>query len=453
MTLKISISGVRGIYGQSLNDEIIRKFGIAFSRLINGGTVVVGSDTRSSSPAVKEQLFRGLRALGKTKIIDVGYLPTPTVQIITRNYKADGGIIVSASHNPREWNGLKFVRPDGIFLTDYEAQRLIKLYEEVSAEDLLKSREGLLDIHNDLDAAKLHLDTITSFVNGSAIKKAKIKVVIDTCCGAGSLITPRLLTLLGADYRQINGEPEIDKCRRGLEPIPQNLTELGQAVRDFGASVGFAQDPDADRLAMVNEKGEPIGEDYTLCLISEYMLQLLSKGKAQGKNIICTNLSTTRSIDDIAKKYNAEVIRTKIGEMNVSMAMKKYQAVVGGEGNGGIIVPAIGFGRDSLTGIALMLEYLAVSGRSITEMVSQNPRYTMYKTKIDCKSDEQVTDILHKVKTKYAQEKVDEQDGIKVIFADGNWLHVRASNTEPIIRIIAEAETSEKAKTIADAVL
>jgi phosphomannomutase len=452
MTLKISISGVRGIYGDTLTEDVIRKFGIAFSRLVGGGTVIVGSDTRKSSPAVKEHIFRGLRAMGKTKIIDVGYLPTPTIQIITKHYKADGAIIASASHNPKEWNGLKFVRPDGIFLTEEEGQRLISLYEQVTKEDLLKAREGRLDVETDFDAGKFHLDLIKSFVNAAAIQKANLKVAIDTCCGAGSLITKQLLEMLGVSYVQINGEMSIEACNRGLEPIPAHLGPLGEAVRSSGAAIGFAQDPDADRLAIVNEKGDPIGEDYTLCLVAEYMLQLRAAGKVSGENNLCTNLSTTRIVDDVAKKYGAQVIRTKIGEVNVSMAMKKHQSVVGGEGNGGIIIPGIGFGRDSLMGIALMCEYLATSERSVTELVSQNPRYTMYKTKIDCTSAAQVDQIVTAIKQKYAQEKLDVQDGVKVVFADGNWVHVRASNTEPIIRIIAEAETLEKAKTLAEAV-
>jgi phosphomannomutase len=360
---------------------------------------------------------------------------------------------LTASHNPKQWNGLKFVRADGIFLPEEEAQKLIDLYYAVTAEDILKAREGRLNVETDVDMAQIHLKNVLNYVDQSLIKNAKLKVVIDTCCGAGAVITPKLLEALGVEYTQINAEPDIEKCGRNLEPIAANLQILGETVRATGAVVGFAQDPDGDRLAIVNEKGEAIGEDYTLCLVAEYLLALAAQGKVHGEKAICTNLSTTRIIDDVAKKFGAEVVRTKIGEVNVSLAMKRTKAVTGGEGNGGIMVPAIGFGRDSLAGIALLLQYLAESKKTVSELVAQNPKYVMYKTKIDCTSDQQVKDILAVLEQRFAQEKLDKQDGLKVIFADGNWLHVRASNTEPIIRIIAEAETTEKAQALAQQAL
>ncbi|MDR2431215.1 MAG: phosphoglucosamine mutase [Candidatus Margulisbacteria bacterium] len=453
MTLKISISGVRGIYGETLTAELVKKFGIAFARYAGGGTVLVGTDTRQSGPAVKEALFRGLRFDGKLKIVDVGYLPTPSVQVVVKALGADGGVIVTASHNPPRWNGLKFVRPDGIFLPPNEAQKLLDLYEQVSAEDLALAREGRLDVKTELEAGAIHLEKLKKIIDIERIKSAGLKVVMDTCCGAGALITPKLLDLLGVRHRQINAEPDIEKCRRALEPTPVNITELGQAVREFGADIGFAQDPDADRLAIVDEHGAAIGEDYTLCLVAEYMLGLLKQGRLAGANKICTNLSTTRIIDDVAAKYGAEVIRTKIGEVNVSLAMKKTGAVAGGEGNGGVMAPAVGFGRDSLAGIALLLQYLAESGKKVSELVSGNPRYYMHKTKLDCASEQQAAEILAKLQARYAAEKLDTQDGVKIIFADGSWLHIRQSNTEPIIRIIAEAKTEEKARALcADAV-
>lgn len=450
MTLKVSISGVRGIYGETLTDEIIKKFGIAYARLIGGGTVLVGADTRVSGAQVKTALFRGLRFDEKVKIIDIGCLPTPTVQVITKALGADGGVIITASHNPRQWNGIKFVRSDGIFLPPEEAQKLINLYEQVTAEDLEKSREGRLDIETNFNVGDIHLEKIKKIIDADLIKSAGLRVVMDTCCGAGSLITKKLLDYLGVEYLQVNGEPDLEKCDRPLEPTAENIAKLGEKVREFQADIGFAQDPDADRLAIVDENGRAIGEDYTLCLAAEYMLGLLQAGKISGENKICTNLSTTRIIDDVAAKFGAEVVRTKIGEVNVSLAMKKNKAVTGGEGNGGIMVPAIGFGRDSLGGIALLLQYLAQSKKKVSELVNGNPRYYMYKTKIDCTSEQQVTDILTRIKNKYAQEKIDTQDGVKIIFSDGNWLHVRSSNTEPIIRIIAEAETIEQAKKLAE---
>jgi phosphomannomutase len=294
------------------------------------------------------------------------------------------------------------------------------------------------------------LDKIIDLVDLNLIKNSKLKVVIDTCCGAGVFAAPELLKRLGVEFVQINGEPELSKCQRGLEPLPENITALSDKVKEAGADIGLAQDPDGDRLAIVDERGVPIGEDYTLCLISEYLLKLRQAGKFSGENKICTNLSTTRIIDDVAQKFGAEVVRTKIGEINVSLAMQQTKAVVGGEGNGGIMIPQIGFGRDSLAGIAFILQYLADTKLKVSELVAGNPRYVMYKTKIECTSQEQVCAVLNKVKEKYFDEKLNDIDGIKVVFEDGNWLHVRASNTEPIIRIYSEAESQEKAKAIAE---
>ncbi|MDR1997864.1 MAG: phosphoglucosamine mutase [Candidatus Margulisbacteria bacterium] len=453
MTLKISISGVRGIYGETLDDEIIKKFGVAFARFAGSGTVLVGADTRRSGSAVKAALFRGLRFDGKIKIIDVGCLPTPTVQVLARALGADGAVIVTASHNPRQWNGLKFVRPDGIFLPPEDAQRLLTLYQEVSAADLERTREGRLAVETKFDAGDIHLEKIKKIVDLDLLKRSGLRVVLDTCCGAGALLTGRLLDCLDVPYLQVNSAPDIEQCGRPLEPTAENIAGLGQQVREFGADIGFAQDPDADRLAIVDETGAAVGEDYTLCLLAEYMLDLLRQGRVAGENKLCTNLSTTRIIDDVAAKYGAEVIRTRIGEVNVSVAMKKNRAVAGGEGNGGIIIPAVGYGRDSLAGIALLLQYLAESKRKVSELIAGNPRYFMHKTKLDCTSAQQVADILAKLRARYAAEKLDTQDGLKVTFADGNWLHIRASNTEPIIRIIAEAETKARAQALCAAAL
>jgi phosphomannomutase len=449
MTLKISISGVRGIYGESLTDEVVKKFGVAYARFVNGGTVLVGADTRSSGPRVKEALFRGLRFDGRAKIIDVGCLPTPTVQVLARSLNADGAVIVTASHNPAPWNGLKFVRPDGIFLPEDEAQKLLELYEQVSAADLARTAEGRLDVQTDLESGDIHLQKIQKISDVELIRNSGLKIIVDTCCGAGAVLTKKLLDNLGVRYWQINGEPDLAKCGRPLEPTAEHIAKLGETVKEFGADIGFAQDPDADRLAIVDETGRAIGEDYTLCLAADYLLGKLRSGQIRGQNKICTNLSTTRLIDAVAAKYGAEVVRTKIGEVNVSLAMKKTGAAAGGEGNGGVMLPAVGWGRDSLAGIALLLQYLAESQQKVSELVAALPKYVMHKTKIDCASARQAAELLEKIQAKYAAEKLDLQDGVKVIFADGNWLHVRASNTEPVIRIIAEAETLEKAQELA----
>ena len=234
MTLKISISGIRGIYGESLTDDVVRRFGIAYAKYVPSGTVLVGSDTRKSGPQIKDILFKALRFNPKIKIIDIGYVPTPTVQVLTKATNADGGIILTASHNPKQWNGLKFVRADGIFLPEDEAQKLIALYHAVTEGDILQAREGRVNVETDVDMAQMHIKKVLEYVNVPLIKSANLKVVIDTCCGAGSVVTPKLLDALGVTYTQINAEPDIEKCNRNLEPIAAHLGILGETVRTTG---------------------------------------------------------------------------------------------------------------------------------------------------------------------------------------------------------------------------
>ncbi len=453
MSLKVTISGIRGIYGETLTNEVACAFGIAYGRFLGAGKkVLIGADTRVSGPLVKAALLKGLQFSG-VSFVDAGILPTPSVQVLARSEGFAGGVIITASHNPGPWNGIKFVSPQGIFLKQADIDLIKKNYEAVDSADVNTALETDLVVSSAEELQQKHLEKILALVDVNKIKQAALTVVVDTCCGAGSILVPQLLKKLGVDFLQLNAEPNISKCDRGLEPIPANIVKLGEAVLKNKAVIGLAQDPDADRLAIVNENGKPIGEDYTLCLISDYMLSLKKTGRFSGANKICTNLSTTRIIDDIAKKNGAEVVRTKIGEVNVSEAMLETGAVVGGEGNGGIMIPSIGYGRDSLAGIAFMLEYLAVSGKTVSQLVAENPAYVMYKTKIECTSEAQVEDVLDKVKKYYASEQMNDIDGIKVVFADGNWVHVRASNTEPIIRVISEAETEVKAKALADQVL
>ncbi|MFC1517135.1 phosphoglucosamine mutase [Candidatus Margulisiibacteriota bacterium] len=447
MTLKVTISGVRGIYGTDLTEKIAFDFGKAFGQFIHPRTkVVVGADTRQSSPSLREAMFEGLKAAGCTPI-DIGICPTPTVQIMVRELQADGGVMITASHNPKEWNGLKFIRPDGIFLNSTEAEHFIDIYYKKLAK---QSKSGHFLVEENSTAIKTHLIKVLKYVDISAIENKKFKVVLDAANGAGCVIGRKLLEELGCEVIMINGEPKGD-FNRDPEPVPKNITELCEAVKKNKASIGFAQDADADRLAIVNEKGEPIGEDNTLALAADYILQKVKAGKAKGEKIIVTNLSTSRVMEDIAKKHGGRVERTKIGEVNVSEKLKSLNAAVGGEGNGGVMMPEIGFGRDSIAGIAILLEYMATSGKQVSELVDQNPKYVMYKTKIDCSSDKEVQAMLEKVKAKFKGEELNVLDGVKVIFQDGNWLHVRASNTEPIIRIITEASTEAEAKKLVPA--
>ena len=440
MSLKISISGVRGIVGESLTPEITLAFAQAFGTFTKGGKIVVGMDSRTSGPALKSAIFAGLLSCG-CETIDIGICPTPTVQLMVKELRAQGGIIVTASHNPAEWNGIKFVRADGIFLNEKEANELIEIYEQKKFSH--SPQADWESIQGDPSAIYTHIRQLLRLINVRKIRKAKLKVALDSCNGAGSKITLLMLKELGCKVHFINCDL-TKPFPRNPEPIPENLKELCLLVKSQKCDVGFAQDADADRLAIVDEKGNPIGEENTLALAADYVL----KHSRDRKKIVVTNLSTTRLIDDVAKKHHASIIRTKIGEVNVTEEMKTVRATIGGEGNGGVIWPAIGYSRDSLAGIALILSNLAESKLKISELLAQFPKYYIVKTKVACKNQSEASDLIEKVKSKFSGHPLDVTEGVKVNFPDG-WLHVRSSNTEPIVRIIAEATSEERAKELA----
>lgn len=429
-SLIVGISGIRGIYGETLTPEIVMEFARAFGTYIKGEKVAVGSDTRPSGKTIKDALFKGLLSTG-CEIIDLGICPTPSVQIMVEELKAAGGIVISASHNPAEWNGLKFIRKDGIFLNEAEGKTFLKFHK---SRNFITSKISK-PVHKATTTENIHINKVLSCTKIKIIKQKKFKVVLDSCNGAGSIITPKLLEALGCEVIKINCIPD-GLFPHNPEPIPSNLKELMAKVRETGADIGFAQDADADRLAVVSEKGEAIGEEYSLCLAVKFVL-------SKSKGVVVTNLSTTRAVDDIAKEYGCRVIRTKVGEVNVAEKMKAEKAVIGGEGNGGIIDPRIHYGRDSLAGIALILQYLAETGKTLSQLVEGLPKYYIYKDKVLC-SRKTVNDALIKFKEKYKNEKLNMTDGIKVEWND-SWAHLRSSNTEPIIRIITEATSQEKA--------
>jgi phosphomannomutase len=399
-------------------------------------------DTRTSGPALKSAIFAGLLSTG-CETIDIGICPTPTVQLMVKERKAQGGIVVTASHNPAQWNGIKFIREDGIFLNEKEAKELIHIYE--TKKFRLSPQADWESIQGDPSAIYAHIRHLLKLINVRKIRKAKLKVALDSCNGAGSKITLLLLKELGCKVHFINCD--ITKVfPRNPEPIPENLKELCHLVKREKCDIGFAQDADADRLAIVDENGHPIGEENTLALAADYILNH-SKDR---KKIVVTNLSTTRLIDDVAKKHHATIIRTKIGEVNVVEEMKDVHATIGGEGNGGVIWPAIGYSRDSLAGIALTLSNLAGTKLTLSELLNQVPKYFIVKTKVSCKNQHEAADLIEKVKAKYHNYPLDLTEGVKINFTDG-WLHVRASNTEPIVRIIAEATSKHRAEELAAA--
>ena len=436
--LKISISGVRGIANQSLTPEVCLNFAKAFGTYLKGGKVVVGTDTRSSSEFIKGIVLSGLISCG-VRVIDLGVVPTPTVGLMVGELKADGGLVVTASHNPPEWNGLKFIREDGIFLNQSQAEKLIAIYQD---RKFSEAPGG--SVKHFSRAAEVHVSRVLKSVRALLIRRRKFKVVYDACNGAGSLITKLLLTKLGCRVIAINADPKRP-FPHGAEPNPQNLSQLAEAVKAEKADLGFAQDPDADRLALVTEQGVAISEEYTLALCTRHVL---SK-PGGGRKIAVINLSTSKMTEDIAKSLGAVVLRTKVGEVNVAEEIKREGARIGGEGNGGVIYPKIGYMRDSLSGMALILEALAASDQSLSQIIDQLPRYFMYKTKIECLSQKAAEDLLEKSLELFKSQTLDLTDGLKVYLPEGS-LHIRGSNTEPIVRIIAEAKSEETARRLAE---
>ena len=447
MTLKISISGIRGISGDSLTDEIVSDFSKAFASFIKKGTIVIGRDSRPSGEKIKDIFISNLNSHG-LNVIYLGICPTPTVQFMVKYLKADGGVVITASHNPAQWNGLKFVRKDGIFLNAEQANELIRLYDK---KDFITSkRAGKAIVQKDpLDP---HVNSVLNCVDVPAIKKRKFKVALDSCNGAGSVITVKLLKGLGCDIVELNTDENGKIFPHNPEPIPENLIDLCRTVRESRADIGFAQDADADRLAIVTDKGEAPGEEYTLAIAADHVLSNVRLKAPGAKDLIITNLSTSMMSDDIAAKYGARVIRTRIGEVNVAEEMVKQNGVIGGEGNGGVMYPLIGYDRDSLIGISLLLDALAASDKHISGLIDSLPKYSIVKKKLDCSSKAEADSLLDKVRSKFAGEKFDLTEGIKVILPKA-WVHVRASNTEPVIRIIAEAESREKAMALINRVI
>ncbi|MEA3493655.1 MAG: phosphoglucosamine mutase [Candidatus Margulisiibacteriota bacterium] len=445
MSLKISISGIRGYVPEDLTPEICADFAKAFGTFLGGSKlVIVGTDPRASSKTIKESVFAGLLSTG-CKVIDLGICPTPTVGIMVRKLKADGGMIITASHNPLPWNGLKFIRGNGIFLNEKQLEKLINIYENKA---FAKSGPGT--ITPDPSAIETHLKKILKIVDVPAIRRKKYKVALDCCNGAGSEICIKLLEGLGCQLKAINCDVKRP-FPHPPEPIAENLTELSSLIKKERADIGFALDSDADRLAIISSDGTPIGEETTLVLVVKSILAK-QNSKSPVKNIVITNLSTTKAIDDIAKEYNGTLIRTKIGEVHIAEEMEKLDGLIGGEGNGGVIYPPIGLNRDGQTALALVLDYMAASGKSLAELINDLPAYHMVKEKIKCKNQDEVEKMLNKVKLIFKGEELIVTDGVKVLLPQ-SWIHVRASNTEPVIRLIAEGKKKQEAKDLIDQVL
>jgi phosphomannomutase len=434
-SLKISISGVRGVVGDSLTPVLLTRFAQAFGTYVGSGSVVVGRDTRTSGEMVRQSVFAGLLSSG-CRVLDVDICPVPTVQLAVRERRAHGGIAITASHNPAEWNALKFVGPDGLFLGPGPARELLDIYHQ--GEYVKVGGANMRGVEPVAGAIERHLSAILDPLGPLPSRPTPLRVALDSCNGAGSLMAPQLLERLGAEVFAINTTPN-GLFPRPAEPLPENLGALCDLVGRHHCDIGFAQDMDADRLAVVSERGEPIGEDYTLVLAAWHVL----KGQ---RGPVVTNLSTTHVLDEVARRFECTVARTRIGETHVTERMRIDHAVIGGEGNGGVIYPCINFARDSQVGMALILHLLAASGQSVSSLIGELPRCVMAKEKLTCPSH-RIPEVLRMISREYAGRPMDTRDGVKVQLQDG-WFHVRGSNTEPIVRVVAEAGSETEVKRI-----
>lgn len=436
-TLMVSISGVRGIIGEGLTPEVVMNFAMAYGTFAKNGKVVVGRDPRVSGEMVKNAVVAGLLSVG-CDIIDIGICPTPTTQIAVEKLHAAGGIMITASHNPIMWNGLKLLDSSGLFLDAEQGEQVIEISKTKNYS--FKSWDKIGKLTKYENAVQDHFQEILKleYLDIEKIRARKFKVVLDCICGAGSVIIPQLLEHLGCEVIKLNCEP-TGLFPRNPEPLPENLAEVCEAVKANNAEIGFVVDPDSDRLALVSDKGEPMGEEKTLALVVKHFLT-----KKSGTVVI--NASTSRITEDVAREAGSEVIRTKVGEINVAKKMLEINAAIGGEGNGGIILPDVHLGRDAPIGVALTLQHLTEFGGSISELDATLPKYVITKDKIALDNIDP-KQALQKINDLYAHENLDFTDGIKIL-RDRSWIHIRASNTEPIIRVIAEAPTAEESKRL-----
>ncbi len=455
-TLMISISGMRGHVGTDLTPELVARHAAAFGAWVREcapagakPSVVLGRDSRTSGPMFSRAAAAGLMSVG-VDAIELGIVPTPTVQMAVEYHHAGGGLILTASHNPIEWNALKFVGPDGIFLDADAGGRVRALAEQGPAR---QGWGGLGEVRDDPNAIARHLDAVLglSMIDITAIRRRRFHVALDCVRGAGAIAALPLLDRLGCRVAGINLETD-GLFPRAPEPVPENLGELGRLVRDSGAAIGFAVDPDVDRLALVDETGRAIGEDYTLAFAVRAVLDgrstLDGESSKAKQPVVVANLSTSLVVEDAARKGGARLLRAPVGEANVARAIRDAGAIIGGEGNGGVMLPAIHIGRDAPLGMALILHLLATTGVTVSELVAASPRYTIVKAK--AARGPELQPMYDRLKERFRDAEHDERDGLRLSWRD-RWLHVRPSGTEPIVRLIAEAPTAEDAERLVGA--
>ena len=475
MTLIKSISGIRGTIGGAPGDALtpvdIVKFTYAYCSKLRERRpkaegerykVVVGKDARLSGEMVENIVCGTLISCG-VDVVKAGFASTPTTEMAVTFAGADGGIIITASHNPRQWNALKLLNEKGEFLNAAEGAAILECAENEAFDFAPVEELGVVEEHDFTDE---HLDAVLALpaVDTEAIKAARFKVVLDAVNSVGGIIMPRLLKRLGVECVELNCEP-TGEFAHNPEPLPANLIGLSEAVVREKADFGISVDPDVDRLALICEDGKPFGEEYTLVSVADYLLErAYNEALETGKSLdeVCapyclatsSNLSSSRALRDVTEKFGGEYFAAAVGEVNVTTKMKECGALIGGEGNGGVIYPALHYGRDAMVGVALFLSNLAHKKMSVSELRKTYPQYIITKNRIDLSDSSLIDKILNEVKAVYANENVNTIDGVKVSFENRKeWVHLRRSNTEPIIRIYAEAATEEAANALAAEVI
>lgn len=435
-----SVSGVRGVFGDTLDPAVALRYAAKFGELIksevNKPHIIVGRDSRTTGSVMLSAIVSALTGIG-CDVTDIGIVPTPTVLLLVKKLQANGGIAITASHNPPEWNAMKFVDQDGMFLSPERASHFL---ESINTEVAWSDWQSVGSFSSHVGALDYHLKKVLSipYLNVESIKNRKYKVVIDSVNGAGGLISPTLLRSLGCHVIEINSEP-TGVFAHPAEPLNHNLKQLEEAVKEHHADIGFATDPDVDRLSIVDNHGNCIGEEMSVVLAQLFVLP-----KKPGDIVV--NLSTSMLSDDIAKRFGVKVHRTKVGEINVGKKMQAIMSPIGGEGNGGIICPEVNYTRDAISGIALILGLLAESGKTVSEIVSELPRYYFAKDKVTLSSDA-MDAAMDRIPVIFAGMEMDTQDGTKII-GDNHWIHIRKSGTEPIIRVYVESDSPERSEAI-----
>lgn len=448
MTLIKSISGIRGTIGGQAGDTLnpldIVKFTSAYATFIRrsgqceSNKIVVGRDARISGSMVRQVVCGTLMGMGYD-VIDIGLATTPTTELAVRMSGAEGGIIITASHNPRHWNALKLLNHEGEFLTAADGQAVLEIAEREDFNYADVDHLGTYTLDDSYN--QRHIDSVLALplVDVEAVKKAKFRVVVDAINSVGAIILPGLLQALGVEYTLLNGEPNGDFAHNP-EPLEKNLSGIMTEMGKGGYDLGIVVDPDVDRLAFIQEDGKMFGEEYTLVSVADYVLS-----HTPGNTV--SNLSSTRALRDVTQRHGGEYFAAAVGEVNVTTKMKAVGAIIGGEGNGGVIYPESHYGRDALVGIALFLSSLAQKGCKASELRATFPNYYIAKNRIDLTPSTDVDAILRKVKEMYSDEQVTDIDGVKIDFPD-KWVHLRKSNTEPIIRVYSEAATMEEADAL-----